>query len=96
MWGFLGFLLLFVLLIISIGVSILRYVLRALFGWNGRSTWQTQQQNTRQQQASSYSDQTEEADSFRSSRSSQQPHPSGRRKIFEADEGEYVDFEEVK
>lgn len=101
MFGFLGFLLILFLLIVFIGFSILGNILRILFGFGKRNThyqdrtYTDSRQNTYRQHQS---DEEEESYTETSSSSShRRSHPSGnRKKIFDDDEGEYVDYEEVK
>lgn len=81
MFGFLGFILIFILLIIFIVLAFLGNILRMIFGLGKRAPKQYNQQQ-----------QTGHTDDFRSSTASS----NGKKKIFSDDEGEYVEFEEVK
>ena len=91
MFGFLGFLLIIFLLIVFIGFTILGNILRVLFGIGKRPPYQNRT-STHQNQAN------DENENFaESSSSNRRSHSSGnRKKIFDEDEGEYVDYEEVK
>lgn len=95
MTGFLFFILIPFLLIIFIGLSILGQILK-IFGI-GKNIF-----NTSFKREESPNDKTDSQEkdftrtSYSSNSSRKQSHPSGRRKIFGDDEGEYVDFEEVK
>lgn len=92
MFGFLGFLLILFLLIIFIGFSILGSIL-SLFGL-GKYTFHYQSHTYTREKTND-----EEGDFAETSSSSSHKHPhstGGRKKIFTDDEGEYVDFEEVK
>ena len=96
MFGFLGFLLIIFLLIVFIGFTILGNILRVLFGIGKHPPYQnrtsTHQNTYTQNQAN------DENENFaESSSSNRRSHSSGnRKKIFDEDEGEYVDYEEVK
>lgn len=86
MFGFLGFLLILFLLIIFIGFSILGSILRTLFGLGKRNPTRTYTDYGQRQEESTTSSQ-------KTSRVSSSEH---KKKIFDDDEGEYVDYEEVK
>ena len=86
MFHILGFIFLIILVILIIGLSIIAAVVRKLFNMGSR-TAPNQKQNTWQTTQDSYADESEEKKSH--------PH-SRRKKIFDDDEGEYVDFEEIK
>lgn len=100
MFGFLGFLLILFLLILFIGFSILGNILRVLFGFGKRNTYQNrtytrQGENTYNQNQTN--DENENFAENSSSSSHKHSHSSrDRKKIFDDDEGEYVDYEEVK
>lgn len=101
MFGFLGFLLVLFLLIVFIGFAILGNILRVLFGIGKRTpnyqnrTYTHQKQNTYTQNQTN--DENENFAETSSSSSHKRSHSSGdRKKIFDDDEGEYVDYEEVK
>ena len=109
MFGFLGFLLIIFLLIVFIGFTILGNILRVLFGIGKHPPYQNrtsthQKQNTYTQTQTN--DENENFAEFSSSSSNRHsfifskiscPFSSGnRKKIFDDDEGEYVDYEEVK
>lgn len=83
---FLGFIFFFVLIIIVFGLTIINNVLRALFGLGKRndSSARSTSSNNRSNQ-STYKNQNGNA----------QDTPK-RKKLFDDDEGEYVEFEEVK
>lgn len=73
----------FILLVFLMGFSILRTIKNILFG-NGN--------NGRKEEQRSRSYETRSNNSARNERTSQ----TSRKKIFAEDEGEYVDYEEVK
>jgi len=88
MFKFLFLIFLFIILIgFLLGFSILRGLKRILFG-SGPSFRQQNRSNTNQQRHYSYNAQTE--------RKEEEPQMKITRKMFEAEKGEYVDFEEVK
>lgn len=97
MFGFLGFLLILFLLILFIGFSILGNILRVLFGFGKHNTYQNRTY-TRQGENTYNQNQTNDYSGTSSSSSSQKrPRSSeNKKKTFDDDEGEYVDFEEVK
>ena len=103
MFGFLGFLLFIFVLIVLIGFTILGNILRVLFGFGRRGThyqdhtYTDQRQNTYSRTESRHEENYTEDSSSSSSSSQKRPKPSGsKKKIFDDDEGEYVDYEEVK
>lgn len=81
MLGFLGFILLFILVVVLIGLLLIGNVLRYIFSF-GRRTPKRYNGPTQSQ-----------ADQTQTSASSSAPQ---KKKIFDDDEGEYVEFEEVK
>ncbi|MDR0895003.1 MAG: DUF4834 family protein [Prevotellaceae bacterium] len=80
MFHILGFLFILLLAVLFVGIGLISSFLRALFGWGRQRSGSAQQQSARTGATSSSS----------TSRSSR------RRKIFTPDDGEYVDFEEIK
>lgn len=85
MFHILGFVFLFILVILIIGLGIIATIVRKLFNLGSRTTLDQNQRN-RQAAQDSYAEDREEIERER------YPH---RKKIFSDDEGEYVDFEEV-
>lgn len=101
MFGFLGFLLILFLLIVFIGFSILGNILRVLFGFGKRNTNNQNRTFTYTNQKTDHTSDNQSNDdteSYSESSSSQKHHQSSgkKKKIFDDDEGEYVDYEEVK
>lgn len=95
MFGFLGFLLFLFLLILVIGFSIIGNVLRLFFGIgkqgsNYQNRTYTKQENETDTKNENNNHSSSQHYSHRSS------SKSNRRKIFDDDEGEYVDFEDIK
>lgn len=83
----LGFFFFIILIILIIGFSLISGVLKLLFGSRRRGeTNRQQQENHRQAQGRT----------GRHSQTTSRPSSPNRKKIFGDDEGEYVDFEEVK
>lgn len=70
----------FILFIILSGVSILRFFFGTLFGKSKSNSGYDQQQSRSQQ----------------SQKQSSQSQSNQQKKIIDADEGEYVDYEEIK
>ena len=84
MFGLLGFILLFIFLIIIIVLSLLGNIVRMIFGFGKRTH---KQFNGKNNDADNYNTDQQTKDSSRS---------TGKKKIFGDDEGEYVEFEEIK
>lgn len=83
MFGILGFILIFILFILLIGLFFIGSIIRYIFGLGKRSPKHYYGQT---------SDQTDNAHTSTSSSAS----TNGKKKIFDEDEGEYVEFEEVE
>lgn len=101
MFHILGFLFVIVIAILLIGLSIIGTVLRNIFGLSGRrntssGTYQDRNAN-RQSNGYSYNDsrQTSNSSSNEAEPEDGEIHPR-HKKLFSKDEGEYVDFEEIK
>lgn len=85
-----GFFFFIILIVLIIGFSLLSGILRLIFGF-GRKP---ESHNRQQQGSNTYTNQSrQEGKSYRQETSSK---AQNRKKIFDDDEGEYVDFEEVK
>lgn len=84
MFHFLGFLFVIIIAVIIIGLSVVGSIFRALFGF-GRRTTQTG--HTRQSR-------TDASQSTEGESTDGSSHK--RPKIFDKEDGEYVDFEEIK
>lgn len=87
MFGFLGFILIFILFIVLIIVALLGNLVRAIFGLGRRAPKNYYGDKTSSQTGQSYSSTTS---------SQTTTSTNGKKKIFTKDEGEYVEFEEVK
>lgn len=85
MLSFLGFIFFFVLIIIVFGLTIISGVLRALFGFGKRNS------STRSTSSNSGTNNS----TYENKKGNAQDTPK-RKKLFDDDEGEYVEFEEVK
>ena len=96
MFHILGFLFIIIVVILVIGLSIIGTVLRSIFGLGKRRTSSGSYQNgggysfSDNQQQNSSSQANEEATS------SEDVIHRKHKKLFTKDEGEYVDFEEIK
>ncbi len=93
MFHILGFIFFFVLIVLVLGVAVLSKIIRTVFGLGRRMTGSSSAQSHSQNQRSSSSNHRS-SDNDESQQSAR--NTSGRKKIFDSDEGEYVDFEEVK
>lgn len=94
MFHLFGFILIIIIAVFIIGVSIIGSILRAVFGFGRRSTSNTHTYTTaseRQQQQNSQKREEEEENITENDFQSRR-----HKKIFAKDEGEYVDFEEIK
>ena len=91
MFGFLGFLLIIFLLIVFIGFTILGNILRVLFGIGKHPPYQNRTSTHQKQNTYTQTQTNDENENFAEFSSS-----GNRKKIFDDDEGEYVDYEEVK
>jgi len=70
----------FLFMIFAFGFSFIRFIFRLLFGWRNNQNAGRQQSSSRAQQSKEYYSDTKN-------------NPS---KIFHSDEGEYIDYEEIK
>lgn len=94
MFHILGFLFIIIIAILIIGLSIVGTVLRSVFGLKKRpssysSGGYSSYNSTQKSSGSSRQQETGET-------VEEKPHPNKRKKLFSKDEGEYVEFEEVK
>lgn len=95
----LGFLFIIIIAILVIGLSIIGSVFRSIFGLGGRRSSGTYQKGSGNYQSGgySYNDRQQQSDSSATDSSAGTGRkPSKRKKLFTEDEGEYVDFEEIK
>ena len=94
------FLLLFLAAIVIFGLSIVGFVLRAIFGLGrGLSSWTKQArsgQNGQQQGCPSYNQNMDSCADNEGEIFAENSPRTKHKKIFTQDDGEYVDFEEVK
>ncbi len=97
MFGFLGFLLIIFLLIVFIGFTILGNILRVLFGIGSKRPLSNRTSTHQKQNTYTQNQANDENEKFaESSSSNRHSSRANRKKIFDEDEGEYVDYEEVK
>ena len=87
--GIFGFILIFFLFILVIGLTIVGSIFRAIFGLGRRSSSRnrTYTNNNQQNTHSTYNQGGDEAVNDNS---------QNKKKIFTKEEGEYVDYEEIK
>ena len=94
------FLLLFLAAIVIFGLSIVGFVLRAIFGLGRGSSSRTKQagngQNGQQQGRPSYTQNTDSRADNEGEIFAENSPRTKHKKIFTQDDGEYVDFEEGK
>jgi hypothetical protein len=85
---FLGFILILVFVIIFIVLAFLGNIIRSIFGFGRRTPKHFYGENT--------TSSTHTADNHSSAQTTASASTDGKKKIFADDEGEYVEFEEVK
>jgi len=94
------FLLLFLAAIVIFGLSIVGFILRAIFGLGRGSSSRTKQarsgQTGQQQRHPSYNQNTDSRGDNEEEIFAENSPRTKHKKIFTQDDGEYVDFEEVK
>ena len=94
------FLLLFLAAIVIFGLSIVGFILRAIFGLGRGSSSRTKQarsgQTGQQQRRPSYNQNTDSRGDNEEEIFAENSPTTKHKKIFTQDDGEYVDFEEVK
>lgn len=97
MFHILGFLFLIIIAILLIGLSIIGTVIRSIFGFGGRRPRSNYNQGggNYRPQDNSYDDR-QSASSRNHAGPTESDTSSRRKKLFSEDEGEYVDFEEIK
>ncbi len=100
MFHFLGFLFIILIAILFIGLSIIGTVIRSIFGLGGRrssKTYRNDNGNYQSGKGYSYNDGQQSTSTKETIREEEiTPHSASRKKLFSQDEGEYVDFEEIK
>lgn len=100
MFSFFGFLFIIIIAILLIGLSIVGTVIRTIFGLGGRRSTDTNANGRGNYQSGrgySFNDnqQPDTSHNEETTYEERAPHPK-RKKLFSKDEGEYVDFEEIK
>ena len=100
MFHFLGFIFFFILIILLIGFVILWRIVNTFLGigkrMSGGTNPHTQGQQRTTYQRTNYQQNENSADSSRSQSSASSSSTNEKKKVFGDDEGEYVDFEEIK
>lgn len=89
MFHIIGFLFFFILIILIIGLALLAKIVRSVFGLGRKMTNQTRASETNSQE-------TTDSDNFHNHHANPSKYTQERKKIFDKDEGEYIDFEEIK
>lgn len=84
MFSFFGFIFIIILVILLSGISVISAIIRAIFGRGRSNTGNTQSQQRTQTHKQS------------SANASPDSSIKDRKKVFDKDDGEYVDFEEIK
>lgn len=92
MFHILGFIFFIILIVLLIGLFILSRVVGMIFGFKRRMQHNGSAQRTTYSSGSS----RPQEDSFDSSSNEGNTSVRRRKKIFDKEEGEYVDFEEIK
>lgn len=97
MFGFLSFILFFVFIILIIGLSLLAKIIGTVIKAGKRMTGTDHTSSTHEKPQTDTDSDTEYAQTFSSSDNyRRKPSRNPRKKIFDDDEGEYIDFEEIK
>ena len=91
MFHILGFLFFFVLVILIIGLVLLSKIVRTIFGFGRKMTRSGTAEDTYRQRTTYAEDTRRDDESQYSDKDSRR-----RNKVFDSDEGEYIDFEEIK
>lgn len=86
-FGFLGFIFILIIFIVLIVLAFLGNIVRSIFGWGKRAPKRFYGENTSS---------TDTGSNYTSTQETQAASSNGKKKIFADDEGEYVEFEEVK
>lgn len=87
-FGFLGFIFILIIFIVLIVLAFLGNIVRSIFGWGKRAPKHFYGEKTAS---------TGTESNYTSTQGTNPPSSSnGKKKIFADDEGEYVEFEEVK
>lgn len=94
MFHILGFLFVIIIAVLLIGLSIVGSVLRSIFGFGGHRSSNAQRENNKSG-GYSYNKQQSESSQGEVNPEEGEIHPK-HKKLFAKDEGEYVDFEEIK
>ncbi len=97
MFHFLGFIFFFILIILLIGFVILWRIVNTFLGLGKRMTGGTNP-NTQGQQRTTYQSADNQQDNYSTngSRNQSTSNTSDKKKVFADDEGEYIEFEEIK
>ena len=95
MFHFLGFIFFFILIILLIGFVILWRIVNTFLGIGKRMTGGSNS-NTQGQQRTTYQQNGNSANSTHGQSSTSTSGTNDKKKLFADDEGEYVDFEEIK
>lgn len=94
------FILIFIIAIIILGISIVGFLLRAIFGIGRRSSSSSRPNQTASRRTATgqqgYGQGTQHTTDQEEDIYSDQASGSRHKKIFTQDDGEYVDFEEIK
>lgn len=99
MFHFLGFIFIIIIAILLIGLSIIGTVVRKIFGLNGGRTSSQFGSNGRgsgNYQSGGYSYNNSNGQNTGKGQTEEEKIPPRYKKLFSKDEGEYVDFEEIK
>lgn len=96
MFHILGFLFIIIIAVILIGLTIIGSVLRALFGFGKRSTPRNNNNSSNKERRYYKPSGETEKNNKEEEIITEGPIRSKRKKIFSDDDGEYVDFEEIK
>ena len=96
MFHFLGFIIFFILIVLTIGFVILWRIVHTFMGIGKRMTGNGTSSSQHTQRATYQRPQNDSDWSEQSTQSSTSSRQSDKKKVFDDDEGEYVEFEEIK
>lgn len=90
------FILIFIIAIVVFGLSIVGFLLRTIFGLGRNSSSRTRQNESERTDQQNYNQRTQNSNDDEEEIYSENVPKRRHKKIFTEDDGEYVDFEEIK
>lgn len=90
------FILIFIIAIVVFGLSIVGFLFRTIFGLGRNSSSRTRQSESERTNQQNYNQRTQNSNDDEEEIYSENVPKRRHKKIFTEDDGEYVDFEEIK